>query len=236
MFLYSAFTAASVLQAQILQDATRLLKNPPAKIQANARRLPAVSRLQKHPTSSGDHLAFEIRGLFHDKQLNRFLYVAETAGTNKQLILIKFARRYSIDLHEFCANSGHAPPILAFERLPGGWFAVAMEYIESGVPITHSSMLSTHRDRWIAELQDLMNSFHDKDLVHGDLRDANIICKDDSVMLIDFDWGGKEGEVSYPTLNLNGELLQGRVSGDLRITKEDDRRVLRNTLAKFVNR
>jgi len=42
-------------------------------------------------------------------------------------------------------------------------------------------------------------------------------------MLIDFDWGGKEGEVSYPMLNLNAELLEDRVSGDLKITKEDDR-------------
>ena len=53
-------------------------------------------------------------------------------------------------------------------------------------------------------------------------------------MLIDFDWGGKEGEVSYPMLNLNAELLEDRVSDDLRITKEDDRRVLKNTLAKLV--
>jgi len=53
-------------------------------------------------------------------------------------------------------------------------------------------------------------------------------------MLIDFDWGGKEGLVSYPTPNLNPELLQGRVSGDLRIMKEDDRRVLKNTLAKLM--
>ena len=36
----------------------------------------------------------------------------------------------------------------------------------------------------------------------------------------------------YPTWNLNDELLQGsRVSDDLIITKEDDRRVLKNTLA-----
>ncbi|KIM81444.1 hypothetical protein PILCRDRAFT_787677 [Piloderma croceum F 1598] len=128
----------------------------------------------------------------------------------------------------------HAPPILTFERLPGGWFAVAMEYIESGVPITQSSLLTTHREHWMAELQGLMGSFHEKDLVHGDLWDVNIICKNDSVMLIDFDWGGKEGEVSYPTSNLNAELLQGRVSGDLRIMKEDDKRVLKNTLARLI--
>jgi streptomycin 6-kinase len=85
----------------------------------------------------------------------------------------------------------------------------------------------------MAELQSLMNSSHEKDFVHSDLRDANIICKNDSVMLIDFDWGGKEGEASYPTSDLNDELLQDRVSDDLRITKEDDRRVLENTLVKI---
>jgi serine/threonine protein kinase len=234
MFLYSAFTAASVLQAHILQDATRLLNNPPAMvIPANARQFPAVSKLRKYPPSSDDYFAFEIRCFFPDKQLNRLLYIAEMPAADKQLVLIKFARQYSIELHELCANSGHAPRILAFERLPGGWFAVAMEYIESGVPITHSSLLPAHRDRWMAELRGLMHSFHEKGFVHGDLRDANIICKNDSVMLIDFDWGGKEGEVFYPTSNLNDELLQGRVSGDLRITKEDDRRVLTNTLARL---
>ena len=91
---------------------------------------------------------------------------------------------------------------------------MAMEYIESTVPITDPSLLAAHGDRWTAELQGLMDSFHEKDLVHGDLRDANIISKNDIVMLIDFDWGGKEGHVSFPTSNLNAaELLQGRVSG-----------------------
>ena len=44
-----------------------------------------------------------------------------------------------------------------------------------------------------------MVSFHEKDLVHSDLRDVNIICENDSMMLVDFDWGGKERDVSYPT-------------------------------------
>jgi len=128
-FLYSAFTAASVLQAHILQDATRLLNNPPAVIPAFARHFPAVSTLRKYPASSDGYFSFEIRSFFPDRQPYRLLYVAETPGPDKQLVLVKFVRRYSIELHEICAKSGHAPAILAFERLPGGWFAVAMEYI-----------------------------------------------------------------------------------------------------------
>ena len=152
---------------------------------------------------------------------------------DKQLVLIKFVQRYSIKLHDFCAKSGHAPQILAFERLPGGWYGVAMEYIEFGIPITHSNLLPAHRGRWTEELQSLVCNFHLEGLVHGDLRAVNILCREDSVMVIDFDWGGEDGEVFYPTANLNDELREGRLFNDLKITKEDDRRVLRNTLAKL---
>ena len=103
-----------------------------------------------------------------------------------------------------------------------------MEYIESGIPLTDGNLLPAHQERWSGELYSLMDNFHVEGLVHGDLRDANIICKEDRMMLIDFDWGGKDGEVFYPTANLNDELQQGGASHDLRITKEDDRRVLRN--------
>ena len=201
------------------------------EIPLKARQFPVVTKLRKYPTTFDDHLNFKIQDFFHDRQPYRLLYVAATP--DHQLVLIEFVRRYSIELHHLCAESGHAPRILAFERLPGGWYAVAMEFIESGLPITASPQLSTHRDHRAKELQHLMDNFHLKGFVHGDLRDANILCKEKSVMLLDFDWGGKDGEVFYPTWNLNNELQEGRVSNDLRITKEDDRRVLRKTLAKL---
>jgi serine/threonine protein kinase len=201
----------------ILQDIEKLLNNlPAAPIPAGARRFLAVTKFLKYPPSLDDYFTFEVLAFFPERQPSRLLYVAKTPGVNKQAILIKFARWYSIELHDFCAKSGHAPPILAFERLPGGWYAVAMEYIESGITITHSNLLPAHRDRWTEELQRLIDNFHAEGLVHGDLRAANIICREDSMMLIDFDWGGKAGEVFYPTASLNDELQEGRVSNDLR--------------------
>ncbi|KAI6006859.1 hypothetical protein EDD15DRAFT_2514757 [Pisolithus albus] len=230
--LYLAFTAASVLQAQLLHDIEKLFNNPPSELPIRKRGFPAVSKLRKYPPSD-DHLHFEIQSFLEDRQSYRLLYVAETQ--RGQSVLIKFTRRYSIQLHETCARLGHAPQILAFERLPGGWYAVAMEYIESGVSINRSTQLATHGDRWEKELRALVDKFHSEGLVHGDLRDANMLCEEDSVMLIDFDWGGIDGEVSYPTGNLNNELLEGRVSSDLRITKEDDKRILERTLEKLRN-
>ncbi|KAI9438221.1 hypothetical protein H4582DRAFT_2076825 [Lactarius indigo] len=216
--LYLAFAAASVLQAQILEDAQKLtrkrLEDPTfAEIPARNRRYPAISQLSvsKYATSCGpdDYLSFEICGLLDDRVYDRFLYKAKRPGVD-EFFLIKFAQRYSIDLHHFCAKAGHAPSILGYERLPGGWFAVAME-----------------------ELVNLVESFHAENLVHGDLRDANIICRGDSMMLIDFDWGGKVGEASYPTLALNPELLDGRVTDDLMISISDDARSHSDLVAKL---
>ena len=56
--------------------------------------------------------------------------------------------------------------------------------------------------------------------------------------LIDFDWGGKLGEVCYPVklYELNPELVQGRSSSNTLITAEDDDRVLETTMNKVKNR
>ncbi|KDR69821.1 hypothetical protein GALMADRAFT_76982 [Galerina marginata CBS 339.88] len=230
--LYKAFSAASVLQARILEDAQKFLTALPPEIQPTARRFPSVTQLRKWGSST-EYISFQILGFHPDRQDYRLLYLAETTGPEKRTIVIKFVPSYSVDLHAFCANRGFAPPILAFEQLPGGWKAVAMGYIPSGTIITKSSGLDTHRDRWTHELLQLVNDFHVEGLVHGDLRDANIICNGHDMMLLDFDWGGQDGQVFYPTPNLNSELLEGRSSNDLKITKEDDNRILKKTLGKL---
>ena len=91
------------------------------------------------------------------------------------------------------------------------------------------------RPRWQQELQEVMTQFHGENLVHGDLRDTNIIVeKDDRVLLIDFDWGGKDGETVYPRWpwDLNLALQDGRTHNDLRIRKEDDERILAYAFSK----
>ena len=49
-------------------------------------------------------------------------------------------------------------------------------------------------------------------------------------MLLDFNWGGKEGEVSYPGIELNSNLTEGQKRTDLKITKGDDIWILSKTL------
>ena len=158
-------------------------------------------------------------------------------GEGKE-ILVKFTIHYSIALHEFCLARQQAPQILGFNQLPGGWYCVAMEYYSSAVPLLHATSLGTRGHEWVAELQDLVKSFHAENFVHGDLRDTNIICDDERFFLIDFDWGGKLGEACYPVkfYELNPELVQGRPSSNMLITAEDDDRVLETTMNKVENR
>ena len=64
-------------------------------------------------------------------------------------------------------------------------------------------------------------------MVHGDLRLANfVIAKDEDrrrIFLIDFDWGGKEGEVVFPYELLIEELgIQNHRLRDRKIAKEHD--------------
>ena len=89
-----------------------------------------------------------------------------------------------------------------------------MKHLESA--IAHSPLLPFHGQRWKAELQSLMNGFHEQGFVHGDLRSPNIVWEGEFVLL-DFDWGGRDGEVYYPTWRLTDELLVDR---KIRITKE----------------
>ncbi|KAI0251021.1 hypothetical protein BJV78DRAFT_1213821 [Lactifluus subvellereus] len=66
-----------------------------------------------------------------------------------------------------------------------------MYYISPSMHLSRSPNLTRLRDKWIDDLQTLMQSFHDNGLVHGDLRELNILCDGEKVMLIDFDWSSK---------------------------------------------
>jgi len=95
-----------------------------------------------------------------------------------KLILVKFVRRYLIELHHFCQQEGHMPTILGYKQLPGGFYAMAMEWVEPSILITESHLIASNKEHWSRQLKELVAKFHAKGLVHGDLQDANIICRD----------------------------------------------------------
>lgn len=107
-----------------------------------------------------------------------------------------------------------------------------MEFFESACHLSevNASYPDADQAAYPQQLRQLVSDFHEEGLVHGDLRHPNIIIEGDRVLLLDFDWGGREGEVSYPTARLCKELTEGRSHNGLKITKEDDKRILDATL------
>ncbi|KAF8415149.1 hypothetical protein L210DRAFT_3657885 [Boletus edulis BED1] len=116
-------------------------------------------------------------------------------------ICIKFSRRYSKEAHLHCAESGFAPKLRGFEELPGGWYMAVMDRLLgydqlADLPETERLPKSVF-DTFGKQLKTL----HTRHLVHGDIRDTNIMVKNDdrtTLMLIDFEWAGEEDVVRYP--------------------------------------
>jgi hypothetical protein len=130
--LCAAFSGALDLLCRIDEDANRFLSTPP-EIRHLDFKYPYISALPKYDDPSKE-VDFLILGLYRDVQSYRLMYVAETLDSRP--IMVKFTRCYSIKLHAFCAERGHAPGIRGFKQLPGGWSAIAMDYIS---PVDDSS-------------------------------------------------------------------------------------------------
>jgi len=224
--LFQAFRAACVLRHDIHEDTRRVISRT-TLTRIRDSYLPYVQEIPAWPPSEDRQLEFRILGVAYQDEVwneNSFLFHAKAQDEN---VLVKFTRRYCAKLHEFCAMSGHAPRLLGYGTVPGGWNVVVMEDVKH--KCNHAGYASRYWAKWYQDLTDLMHGFHDMNLVHGDLRANNIIVPahdPENIMLIDFDWGGEAGKVSFPTWSINEELIDGDRLESLVITKEHDVRVL----------
>ena len=104
---------------------------------------------------------------------------------------------------------------------------VVMEYMDDYKPFStfeDPASISTQLQQMVTEL---VASFHAQNLVHGDIRDSNLLVrvKDRKLgmKLIDFDWGGREGAARYPVLiNKSSVTRPLDVTGGQLITTDHD--------------
>ena len=225
--LLQAFKAAALVYSRIKLDIEKyldVLKGsaaswPPLMTEVTCR-FPSVTEVDAFPNSQGK-LMFVLNHRYDDDTVNRHLYkatVVSPAGRQGNAY-VKFSQRYSVDLHNFCASKGLAPKVLGFERLRGGLFMVAMEKITS----------FPNAEKWEKDIQE----FHLAGFVHGDLRLANFVFTEDPqrMLLVDFDWGGKEGEVVFPHEFLIEELeVPSNRLLDRKITRVRDKNCLAKAL------
>jgi hypothetical protein len=233
--VFLAFKAASIFIAKLQDDTLKIIHDETLPdIPYNMRELPSVTRINTYPTQS--RLSFTFLKRYDSPVKHRQLYHARVDSTGEE-IYVKFTQKYSSDLHDFCAERKMAPKLLGFERLTGGWFAVAMEKVDTVEPYQIET-LPELLDGWKRDTQALVDGFHQKNLVHGDLRLPNFIFTKDKphkMMLVDFDWGEEVGKAFFPLgritqeLNVDDKLLDRQRP----ITVEHDNRVLGKTFAQL---
>ena len=119
-------------------------------------------------------------------------------------ICVKFSRRYSKEAHLHCAELGFAPKLRGFEELPGEWYMVVMDrLVDYDVLADLADLADAHPlpKSGFETMGERLKTLHARHIVHGDIRDTNILVKKDDrtqLMLIDFEWAGVEDVVQYP--------------------------------------
>ena len=155
-------------------------------------------QMYPHPTTYRD---------LGDSTQHHFQYVSSMPGGNLVFdcqrrdglrVCVKFTRRYSREVHEFCASRDFAPKLLGYEGIPGGWHMVVMEHLgEDYMQFKQSSVNLASRD----ELERNITILQQAHLVHGDIRFTNTMVPSNGqgpIKLVDFDWAGRHGTVRYP--------------------------------------
>ena len=151
---------------------------------------------------------------------------------------------YSEEAHRALAAVGLAPSLHGTARVPGAPSAIIMEYLDpSSGWTTLQKYVETHReikvDTGHPALVKLLETMREKEVVHGDLRPNNIMCRVRSesgtegheleIRVVDFDWAGKLGSAWYPAI-MNPAIKWPGAPGDL-IGEDDDGTLLTRTLA-----
>jgi hypothetical protein len=192
-------------------------------------RLPCYSLYRDLKDSVEHSITYSCQPM-HDK----LIFFGESGGTE---VCVKFVTRYSREVHAYCGSMRIAPTLRGFQVLPGGWFMVVMDRIDTTFSPSHTSESSLTVELYKSVLE-AMTHLHQAGYVHGDLRDTNLMVRKDGqpgFMLVDFDWAGATGEVRYP-MNVNTDPTLGRPAGayDGEVIKaEHDIHMLRNIFMRL---
>ncbi|KAI9069718.1 hypothetical protein FKP32DRAFT_1586656 [Trametes sanguinea] len=146
-------------------------------------------------------------------------------------VVVKFTHNYCEEGHKLLADHrtpGGAPRPLAprlwhcSENADVGMYVVVMDWI-----MDTEERTMTEEDH--ATLREAIALLHGRNLVFGDLREPNVLLiKGGGLMLIDFDWCGREGTARYPRdMNEDGSIpwAEDAQAGQL-IKKQHDLQML----------
>ncbi|KAL5537290.1 hypothetical protein ACEPAF_1113 [Sanghuangporus sanghuang] len=181
-----------------------------------------------YPTSYVDETDQVVNFTYLSRIEGNLVFTAQTNGDPKEKICIKFTRRYSETAHRLLADHGYTPQLRRVVPRPGNWLQVVMDY-SNYAPLSDAHLNSDEQEKVRSSVQRIVQVLHKNDIVHGDIREVNILIDKEtlSVQLIDFDWAGTDGQARYPR-QINTKSVRrphGASDGKL-ITKEHDTKMV----------
>ena len=169
------------------------------------------------------------------EQPNKAVFVASVEPPKEEgepdFVVVKFTRSYCKDAHMLLAQESLAPDLRYCEMVESiGMYVVVMDFVFGDYP-------EAPFQNWgfTEKLRTAIQTLHDKDFVHGDIREGNILVSEDgNVKVIDFDWCRKVGEARYPSdINLDLPWHPDVARGGLIKKEHDQNMFLRLTGAEW---
>jgi serine/threonine protein kinase len=176
-------------------------------------------------TADGEEfeLKYVTRLVPHHSEKAVFKAILKRDGQD-QSVIVKFTPSYCARAHKLAHEMGSAPKLWFCGEVESvGMFVVVMDFVEGRRVDNDEPRLP---EKVLERLRKAILALHNANLVHGDLRGPNVILQErkDSLraMLLDFDWGGDDGQVFYPA-DVNLQLTwHGDVKPGALIRREHD--------------
>jgi hypothetical protein len=175
----------------------------------------------------GVDIEFTYKKCLVGRAARKMVFLAKRSD-NDGPIVVKFTDRYSEAVHRELAHAGLAPALHDIQKV-SGLHMVVMDFVGA------ARMWDSRKDRDTQALKDqldrVLEVLKSNDFVHGDLRAANILVKDNGeISILDFDWAGKAGEAIYHKIpNPDLRWPRGAELGEP-ITAEHDQFMIRTVL------
>ncbi|EPQ56756.1 hypothetical protein GLOTRDRAFT_128693 [Gloeophyllum trabeum ATCC 11539] len=139
-----------------------------------------------------------VKALYPQKRLYRA--DCEYEGSPRKVI-VKYTLRYSRQAHVRAVALGFAPRLLDVQEFYQ-WYMVVMEDVSADYTPLYAWQGKT--EELEEPVREVVDKLHNDGFVHGDVRDVNILVRNAAsdgqprILLVDWDWAGREGEVRYP--------------------------------------
>lgn len=142
-------------------------------------------------------------------------------------VIIKFPSTYCIEAHQLLADNDLAPQIIHYNNMKlkcTERHMVVMEEVQGCNIIKYLKQNPTSISTIQEQCSHALTLLHAEGWCHGDFRSNNILVTGDcKVMVIDFDWAGKENHDKYPSFmnHINIKWPNGASDG-LKLQKSHD--------------